>query len=142
MTSAKMWMSAPLTSTPLMSEMALAFGEMWPEMSSSTLSRTKGLGQLTTLDLVGKTSSVSLTLVGHDEDDGGGVLDRLDNVGDGDDVVAQRNVGEVLDVDVLLVDDVGQLAAVDLRSCQRGLSDPAARLHIAGGNGGNDWQSN
>lgn len=43
MTSAKMWMSAPLTSTPLMSEMALAFGETWPEMSSRTLSRTERL---------------------------------------------------------------------------------------------------
>lgn len=60
-----------------------------------------------------------LTLVGHDKDDGGGVLDRLDNVGDGNDIVAEGDVGEVLDVDVLLVDDVCELAAVDLR---RGVS--------------------
>ena len=67
--------------------------------------------------------------MGHDEDDGGGVLDRLDNVGDGDDVVAERNVREVLDVDVLLVDDVGQVAAVDLqRVCQRCDSSGTAPL--------------
>lgn len=56
--------------------------------------------------------------MGHDEDDGGRALDRLDNVGHGDDVVPQRNVGEVLDVDVLVVDDVGEFAAVDLMSAR------------------------
>lgn len=59
--------------------------------------------------------SAKLTLVGHDEDERGRALDGLDNVGDGNDIVAERDVGEVLDVDVLLVDNVGELAAVDLR---------------------------
>lgn len=56
-----------------------------------------------------------LTLVGHDEDECSGTLDGLGNVGNGNDVVTERNVGEVLDVDVGGVDDVGELLAVNLR---------------------------
>lgn len=53
--------------------------------------------------------------MGHDEDECSGTLDGLGNVGNGNDVVTERNVGEVLDVDVGGVDDVGELLAVNLR---------------------------
>lgn len=50
-----------------------------------------------------------------DEDEGVGALDGLGQVGLGDDVVAKVDAREVLDVLVLLVDDLGQLAALELR---------------------------
>jgi len=54
--------------------------------------------------------------VGDDKDEGVGALDGLGEVGLGDDVVAQVDAREVLDVLVLLVDDLGQLAALELRA--------------------------
>jgi hypothetical protein len=52
--------------------------------------------------------------VGHDEHERGRALDGLGEVGDGHDIVAQVVVGEVLDVLVGRVDDVGELLAVNL----------------------------
>lgn len=53
-------------------------------------------------------------LVGDDKDEGVGAVDGLEEVGLGDDVVAEVDTGEVLDVLVLLVDDLGQLAPLEL----------------------------
>lgn len=52
--------------------------------------------------------------MGHDKDERSGALDSVDEAGVRVDIVAQGNVGQVLDVDVGLVDDLGKLAAVDL----------------------------
>lgn len=59
---------------------------------------------------------VGTHLVRNNEDKGVGALDGLGEVGLGDDVVAQVDAREVLDVLVLLVDDLGQLAALELRT--------------------------
>lgn len=57
-------------------------------------------------------------LVGDDKDEGVGALDGLCQVRLGDDVVPQVDPGEVLDVLVLVVDHLGELAALELRSVQ------------------------
>lgn len=58
--------------------------------------------------------------MGHDENEGGGALDGLGEVGDRDDVVSEVIIGEVLDVLVRLVHNLGELAAVDLGLAHNG----------------------
>lgn len=58
--------------------------------------------------------------MGHDENEGGGAVDGLGEVRDRDDVVSKVIVGEVLDVLVRLVHNLGELAAVDLGLAQDG----------------------
>lgn len=59
--------------------------------------------------------------MGHTEDDEGSVLDDVLQVGHGDQVSGQGDVGEVSRVLVRSVDDVGQLLAVDLWDVNPGL---------------------
>lgn len=53
-------------------------------------------------------------LVGSDKDDECGVLDNIDKVWNGTEVLGKLDVGEIPRVEVGLVDHVGELLAVDL----------------------------
>lgn len=66
----------------------------------------------------------------QDKDQRVGALDRLGQVGFGDNVVAERDPGQVLDILVLLVDDFRQLAAFKLRV---GVYCSSARLAVGTG---------
>jgi hypothetical protein len=75
------------------------------------------------------------TLMGHDKDDRRGALDGLDNVRHGDDVVRQLHAGQVLFVDMLRVDNLGELLALKLGRLagSPGIPRPA-RAHTSSSN--------
>lgn len=70
-----------------------------------------GIGLDVALELV---ANVFEELVGHVEDNNVGVLGGVHNRGHGDEVLGQLDRGQVLDVLMLLVDDLGQVLAIDL----------------------------
>ena len=106
MTSAKMLILLSRTSTPLIMEMAWALGEMLP------------LSDLQILRMNCRVSflhAATTYLVRQHEDQKSRVARGLLDVRDGNNVLGELHVGEVLLVGVLLVDDVRQVLTVDLQ---------------------------
>jgi hypothetical protein len=57
-----------------------------------------------------------LTLMRHDKHQSSRALDGFLNVGNGNDIVSELDIRQILLVDVRLVDDVGELFALELAS--------------------------